>query len=409
MPVPWPPRAARHVAPLTALLFLALQGADGTLAVAWGLLALGALASALCGMLDLQRPPSPIERGLLYVLLACAVSVVFGVDPRHSLALSVPTLASALLWILIARARDATRMFVCTGLGLAAAAAIQIGLLLYTASREPGMTPARWVADAGAAWLVVPNDVAWIACALPLFASLSTRRASAVLCVLLVAYLALSILVQSRTGALAAVGVALPVVAAWVGQRRQRPRGHWLIAVAVVAACGMLTLLTLASMRARIQLWSAAWAMFLDHPWTGAGLHDFVIGYRDYLPATAELVDPRLTPWPHQLFLEIAAECGVIGILAASYLVAAVLRRALACVSVGPPQRALVAGLCGMLLLALVEATLLRQWVWLLGTTLCGLLSLEDPAADQEEQQHEQRIALDETASRQHLRHARRR
>src|SRR4029079_9002187 len=76
---------APRIAPLTVLLFLGLQGADATLAAAWGVLALGALVSGLCGMLALQRPLSRIEWGMLGVVGACALSIAFGVDARHSL------------------------------------------------------------------------------------------------------------------------------------------------------------------------------------------------------------------------------------------------------------------------------------------------------------------------------------
>lgn len=400
-----PHRLVRMIAPLTVLLFLALQGADATLPIAWGVLALGACGAALCGMLDLQRRMSAIEHALLAVLFACALSVAFGVDRQHSMLLSVPTLASVLLWILSARAREAPDMYRHIALGLGAAAAIQIALLLLAASRHPGMTPAQWVADAGAAWLVVPNDIAWIACVLPLLAALATRRRFlVVLGLLLICYLGVCALAQSRSAALTAVAVAVLAAAGpWFVARRVR--WLWLVALAAAGAIAGFAFLALASMRARLQLWGVAWAIFRDHPWTGVGLHDFVIVYGHYV-TTADLIDPRVTPWPHQLFLEIAAECGVIGILAALFLAAAILRRVLVRTPPVPLQRVVVPGLFGMLLLGLVEATLLRQWVWLLGTALCALLPPAGGVGDQGKQEHEERNDLGETASRQHLQSA---
>ena len=378
---PFTPR----IAPLTVLLFLGLQGADATLAAAWGVLALGAFGCASCGMLDLQRPLSRIEWGMLGMVGACALSIAFGVDARHSLQLSVPALASALLWILIVRARRAPSMALHVVLGLLLAAVAQLALLLLAAQRAPGTTAPQWVAGAGAAWLVVPNDVAWIACVLPLLAALARQRERAVLAVALLAYLGVCVLLRSRSAALVALAAAaLSELLAAV--RVPQPRWRWPAAFAAAGTLGACALLAFASMRARLQLWTAAWSIFLDHPLTGVGLHDFVIVYRQYLPDDAQLVDPRLTPWPHQLLLEIAAECGVIGVLAALILVAAVWRQAVRA-PFAPLHRRVVAGLCGMLLLALVEATLLRQWVWLLGTALCALLTLEAGERDKGKQQ----------------------
>ncbi len=70
---------------------------------------------------------------------------------------------------------------------------------------------------------------------------------------------------------------------------------------------------------ARIELWVAAWQMFLDRPLTGIGLHTFGTYYLSYLqqvdipPWIA--TDDRHTPWAHNLFLEILGEQGIIGLI----------------------------------------------------------------------------------------------
>ena len=48
-------------------------------------------------------------------------------------------------------------------------------------------------------------------------------------------------------------------------------------------------------------------------------------------------------------------------------------RRVIA-LAAAPPQHAALAGCVGLLMLAMVEASLLRQWVWFVGTLLCALL-----------------------------------
>ena len=367
----------RFVVPVTLALFFALQGADRTLPVAWAMLSFGGLLAVAFGAIDLQRPLSSVEQAIGCFLGACALGVVLGLDPRRSLMLSVPTLASLLVWVLIARGRAAL-VFPSVAVGLFIAASVQSAMLVLAAFLHPQATPGEWVVDAGAAWIVAPNDIAWMACILPLPAVLAGRHTGKVLIALLVAFFALCAVVHSRTSAVVAIAVAVSFIALSFHGTWKRSRG-WTIALAGAGVAAVPMAFSATSMHARWQLWKATWSIFLDHPWTGVGLHNFVLAYRPYLPSSFELVDPRTTPWPHNLLLEIAAECGLIGLAAALYLVGCVARRGVSPnrTASSPLQRAVFSGFFGMALLALVEASLLRQWVWLVGSTLCALLVID--------------------------------
>jgi hypothetical protein len=366
------------IAPASVMLFLALQGADRSLPFAWVVLTFGSFLAALCGAIDFQRPFSAIEKAIALALAGCALSAAFGLNPLRSLLLSVPMLGSLLMWILITRDRHAVFGVLPIAIGLAIAAIVQSTLLVLAALRHPQMAPADWVGDAGSAWLVVPNDIAWMACILPLLAIIARRR-TVTLLTLLAVFLALCALMHSRTAAFVAGAVILSFVACSANFPQSR-RGlwKWMIAAGVVTVIALIVF-SAASMRARLQLWMAAWSIFLDHPWTGVGIHNFVLAYRQYLPSQAELIDSRITPWPHNLVLEIAAECGLIGCIGIVFLVGCLVRRGVVLVrtTLIPMQRAALAGLFGMLLLGLVEASLLRQWVWLLGTAMCALMVVE--------------------------------
>ena len=65
---------------------------------------------------------------------------------------------------------------------------------------------------------------------------------------------------------------------------------------------------------------AAAWAMFLDHPVRGVGPGNYTVRYQPYgdrVGSTARLyADPSEDHYPHNLYLEIGAETGVIGLLA---------------------------------------------------------------------------------------------
>lgn len=397
----------KYIAPGTIMLFLALQGADRSMPIGWAALTLGGVLAALFGAIDLQRPLSRIEKGMALAVVGCMLSAAFGMDPKRSLLLSVPMLASLLMWILITRDRRAMSGFLPVAIGLAIAATVQSSLLVLAAIRRPGLTPADWLGDAGAAWLVVPNDIAWIACVLPLWAVMARRRTVVWLPILFVVFLAMCTLMHSRTAAVVAISVALFFAA--LRFSRWRPRAGLWIVTGCIAAGVAFAAFGVASMRARLQLWEAAWSMFLDHPWTGVGIHNFALDYRHYLPPQAELIDPRLTPWPHNLILEIAAECGLIGAIAILFLAGGLVRRGLVLgrTTLAPMHCAAFSGLLGMALLALVEASLLRQWVWLVGTALCALLVIDVPRV--QENKNEERQPGNEAAASRRLRRAARR
>jgi O-antigen ligase len=401
----------KAVAPVTVALFLALQGADQTLPAAWVALSLGGALAALCGAVDLQSPLSAIERGIGIALIGWVLSVAFGLDPHRSLLLSVPMLAGGVVWVLITRDRHHAFGFLGPAIGLSVAAFVQSALLVLAAARHPDLTPAQWLQDAGAAWLVVPNDITWIACALPLMAIIPRHASVAWLLALAAIFLVLCALMHSRSAAIVAILVVLFFIALGNGSARVPLLARHALIAGVTVVAAALTVFAVASLRSRLQLWEAAWSMFLDHPWTGVGIHNFVLAYRQYLPSHAEIIDSRITPWPHNLILEIAAEWGLIGGVSVLFLAGCLLRR---CLTLGRStltarHRAALAGLFGMFLLALIEASLLRQWVWFPGTVMCALLATSGREPPAHRRENNERQLRDQAAAGRRLSRASRR
>ena len=65
--------------------------------------------------------------------------------------------------------------------------------------------------------------------------------------------------------------------------------------------------------RGRASEWKAAWLMFTDHPILGVGLGNYPVHYQQYSRDIG--LDPRLSQRSaHSLYLQIAAETGVVGI-----------------------------------------------------------------------------------------------
>ena len=72
------------------------------------------------------------------------------------------------------------------------------------------------------------------------------------------------------------------------------------------------------SFQKRRLLAAAAWTMFLDHPGLGVGAGNYTAHFDEYAgevgSAAREYEDPAETHYPHNLYLEIAAETGLLGL-----------------------------------------------------------------------------------------------
>jgi putative inorganic carbon (HCO3(-)) transporter len=74
------------------------------------------------------------------------------------------------------------------------------------------------------------------------------------------------------------------------------------------------------SFEQRRVLVTTAWHMFLDHPLTGVGAGNYAVHYRPYTEETGSVVleyeEFDRPHFPHNLYLEIAAETGLLGLIA---------------------------------------------------------------------------------------------
>jgi putative inorganic carbon (hco3(-)) transporter len=75
----------------------------------------------------------------------------------------------------------------------------------------------------------------------------------------------------------------------------------------------------------RVQLWSAAWAMFSDYPVLGVGADNFHVRFGDY----SGVPESKLGTHAHSMYLESLADTGVVGLLALVWLLVTVLRLAI--------------------------------------------------------------------------------
>jgi len=251
-----------------------------------------------------------------------------------------------------------------------------------------------------------PNDLALIPILLPIALGLFAREHNPFVRLLVSSSFPLAvlsiILSQSRN---AWLGLALGL-----GVLLALGRNHRLV-VALIGLSGAFFLiayvLNIGSVPHRVQvllgapgehrasLWLVAWEMFKESPLLGKGLHTFGEFYHPYLSRVAlpEGVVPELgpVPWAHNLFLEIAAERGVFGLI--GFLVPAVAMAVVLFQSSREPAsqetRAMALGLGTSLLvfvgMAQFDLTFLKDWVllvyWLLAAMIARLPALAGPSS----------------------------
>lgn len=374
------PQSARAFATVIAhrlsfapVWFLAAMASSGTTRYALPLLALGVAWAALRGELDLTGDIDSIEWGIFIFAAAWIASALFGLDPARSFRLSIPTLAALTSVFVLRRQRDAVQALASFDVVLFLLGFWQC--LQVTRALLAGFAGEAAIQSSDAMWLVEPNDISWIAATWPPLLALWTSPRRLLLIVPIALGLVLMIVLGSRLALIVSVLALAPMLA-----RSPRRTFAWAVALTIVLALGAFCIDPAifakgsASLATRMQLWRAAWKIFCEWPWMGAGPHDFALAYARYLPEELAL-DPRNTPWPHSLPLEIAAATGLTGIFASGLLVFVAYRHCRIGSALDVERRRVVLVQCAAFaVLGLFEASFLRLWVWMLATSiLCRL------------------------------------
>ena len=124
--------------------------------------------------------------------------------------------------------------------------------------------------------------------------------------------------------------------------------------------------------QARWALWDAAWRMFRDHPWTGAGPG----GYKLLFPSYHSIPLDGETNWgsAHNLYLHQLAERGLLGAAALATLLAVLVRDARRAARRGTARGLwAAAGMTAFLVMSVTETSfqneqfatlLLLSWAW---------------------------------------------
>jgi O-antigen ligase len=254
------------------------------------------------------------------------------------------------------------------------------------------MVPSDWISSTGSTLFIVKNDVAFLSVITPFLLSLIWLKPRSIVGVIAALALILNLTVvgvfQSRVAMLSMVISVMCFFS--------------LMRLRIGLACGLLTFISILLIDSfmgfplierfirfwdgtgRVPLWLSAWEMFLDKPFWGHGPHTFVLFYNSYLQDLSLpswlFVDRRIVPWPHNLYLEVLSEQGIIGIAALVSLLAGGLLKGWGFRKAASSELKVLgcgafAGLISFCFAALIELTFLRQWVVLTLFILLGVIS----------------------------------
>ena len=277
-----------------------------------------------------QRPAASLEGLALLLLAAPAYLIVRAI-------LADPWLRVRVDWLVIV----STTAFVC---GYLVQAFVQ--WLAWWSVAGPSIPPLR-PGDVGLTIGTVNAVSLYLELLAPIAVWLSWRRwRSRTFSVLLAALSLVALVVTGSRGAWSGALVAAAVLAAvvWVDAGKPRPRltgrspsvtlaavvAGLLVVAGLMVVSPLLLNRLLAGDAGRFELWSAAWSMFLTQPITGVGLGAWQ-GLRAVTPISAGSYAVLATC--HDSILQVLAELGIVGLLAAAWLVSAIVaigRRALA-------------------------------------------------------------------------------
>jgi O-antigen ligase len=344
-----------------------------------------------------SRPPGwpPLTIAVGAFLCSLTVSTMGSADLVRSLRLSTPFLPALLLFIVLTVHVCDIRTFY---LGLSAINLAISAVLVAALSLSPvGVDLFALVPRIGIPILLVPNDVTVLAVFAPLSLMLLEREPRGPLGVISATSLLLSVAAifayRSRTAAVTMmIGMALAIVLSKSYCKSRPPTVAVLsilllecllfIYISPFSGPSLLSKFREAGLSGRAMLWGEAWTMFINAPLIGHGPHAFGLFHTP--------------PWPHNIYLELLAEQGLLGLSAlAGVLGCGIFAGWKLTRSARDDTRYLaigaLAGLIGMCSAGVVELTLAREWVvttlFLLLGTLNRLWGLDEVVSSTEGQQ----------------------
>jgi O-antigen ligase len=325
---------------------------------------------------------SPLTIAVIAFLVSVGLSTLMSEDIGRSLRLSAALVPSILVFVLVKDHLDGVQQIRLLYLMCSTVALVLAVLVLWAAAlhgRESGGIWAVLSPSLGVPILVVRNDITFLAVLAPLSLVLFYREPRGAIGITAVASIILSMgaicISTSRTATLTMI-IGLFTTAALVQARQRFLRSLAGIFALLCVALAVNALLFPESqvitrlvgdwtLSGRTDFWVTALAMFQQAPLLGNGPHTFGVF--------------NLIPWAHNLYLEVAAEQGLTGLLALGCLAVSGIFAAWTVQRKGAAEARLLgagalAGLIGFWSAGAVELSLLREWVVVTLFMLFGII-----------------------------------
>ncbi len=359
------------------------------------------LLAILAAVMGLKQPELSRSLAVIPVLGFVAARLLSSLMAPHflrSLQLLAPLLPALLLFFILSQWVETQHQIAAICVSLTVAGFMLATTFLIVSWFSDTSDADAWAHAVPSPMLVVKNDITVVAVLAPLALASASLRPRRLVQLIVIGFFASLItvigVVQSRTALLTTVVAIIGFAALARSQRSTRRTQLLLLLVGIVAVAFVVD--ALVGFRfihkamhdwqgsGRLALWAAALAMFRDAPFLGHGPHSYVLHYRAYLdalqlPAWIH-IDPRVTPWAHNLYFELLAEQGVVGLV--SFLALGVVglsmvnqinrsrHHDLHCLGAGAG-----AAFIAFLTAASFELSFIRAWVTIILFTLLGLLT----------------------------------
>jgi O-antigen ligase len=325
---------------------------------------------------------SPVTIAVLFFLASAGLSTLVSEDIGRSIRLSAPLLPAILLFMVIRDHLEGPPQIRLLYLTCSVTALVMAVVVLWAAALHgQGGAGVRAMISPrlGPPILIVPNDLTFLSVIAPLSLVLFYREPRGTAGIVAAVSIALSLgaicIFATRTAALTLlIGLIAATLLVQPRQRLLRSLAGIFVLLCVALVFNALLfpqsqvitrLVNDWTLSGRTGFWATAWAMFQQRPLLGEGPHTFGVFHR--------------IPWPHNLYLEVLAEQGLIGLLALGCVAFTGLWGAWKAQRTGSAQMRLLgggalAGLIAFWTAGVVELSLLREWVITTLFTFLGIV-----------------------------------
>lgn len=362
-------------------------------------LVLLAILAAVMGLKQPKRPGSLAMIPVLGFVMARLLSSMVAPDVPRSLQLLAPLLPGLLLFYVLSEWVETQYQITVIYVSLTVTGFVLAATLLIASWLSDSAEADAWARAIPSPMLVVKNDITVVAVLAPLALAVAALRPRRMVLFVVLGFFAslitVIVLVQSRTALLTAV-VAIVCFTVLAGRTKFSHHKHLpllLLGSVVAIALVVDALLGFRFVHkavhdwqgsGRLALWAAALAMFHNAPLLGHGPNSYVLHYRaqlDALQLPAWIgADARVTPWAHNLYLELLAEQGFVGLVSFLALAGVGLYMLMRLIKSRQNDIHFLgagagAAFIAFLTAAFFELSFLRVWVTIILFTLFGLLT----------------------------------